>query len=76
MLYQLILVPLGMLENIPTNPGKYTYQKGINIKMASRMATGSLKWLKLNTNQPRKLVLVSKHRFWSSRNVSESGKLP
>ena len=72
MLYQLILVPLGMLENIPTNPGKYTYQKGINIKMAP----GSLKWLKLNTNQPRKLVLVSKHRFWSSRNMTEAGKLP
>lgn len=56
MFYQLILVPLGMLENIPKNPGKYTYQKGIIIKMAPKMAAGSLKWLKLNTIQPRKLV--------------------
>ena len=45
MFYHLILVPLGMLENIQ-NPRKCTYQKGIIIKMAPKMAAGSLKWLK------------------------------
>ena len=73
MFYHLILVPLGMLENIQ-NPRKCTYQKGIIIKMAPKMAAGSLKWLKLNTIQPRKLVMVLKE--WSSRNMTESGKLP